>query len=525
MNTYSSPSAYRYCIVRLSTVAVSTLVPALKVLSTTLPESTFFSVVRTNAPPLPGLTCWNSTTDHSSPSRLRTSPFFRSFVVAITCPAHRNVIWTRQRTRQVYRFTTATPAGPGPATALWHRAIVRIRIIGTVGATALAIGGLTAGALPAGRPFYLSPAARHGCGLNAAGMICAVAGLVVLVGAWLRLRPLVTGRPRAALSVLAWWAAPLLLAPPMFSRDVYSYLAQGALVGRGLDAYAVGPAALGADPLAAQVHPLWLGTPAPYGPVFLGLAAVVVGVTGTHLVAGVLGMRAVALGSVAVLALVVPRLAVRYRVDPGRALWLGVLNPLVLVHVVAGAHNDGLMAALLATGLLCAARRRFAAAVCLIALAGLVKAPAALALCYVAPFWAARLGGRWRWPAGVGATAAVAAATVGAVTLGTGLGLGWARALKTPAIVHNGLSLSTDLGHVLGAVPATRTVGVLLAAALCAVAWLRRDRLGIGGAVGCALGAVGLLGPVVHPGYLLWALVPLAAGIRDGRLLGWAVGL
>src|SRR5436309_7749301 len=85
MKTYSSPSAYRNCIVRLSTVAVSTLVPALKVLSTTLPESTFFSVVRTNAPPLPGLTCWNSTTDHSSPSRLSTRPFFRSLVVAMSC--------------------------------------------------------------------------------------------------------------------------------------------------------------------------------------------------------------------------------------------------------------------------------------------------------------------------------------------------------------------------------------------------------------------------------------------------------
>src|SRR5215471_4796673 len=83
MNTYSSPSAYRYCIVRLSTVAVSTLVPALKVRSTTLPESTFFRVVRTNAPPLPGLTCWNSTTDHRSPSRLRTRPFLRSLVVAM----------------------------------------------------------------------------------------------------------------------------------------------------------------------------------------------------------------------------------------------------------------------------------------------------------------------------------------------------------------------------------------------------------------------------------------------------------
>src|SRR4051794_20622986 len=71
-------------MVRLSTLAVSTLVPALKVLSTTLPESTFFRVVRTNAPPLPGLTCWNSTTAHSSPSRLSTKPFFRSFVEAMS---------------------------------------------------------------------------------------------------------------------------------------------------------------------------------------------------------------------------------------------------------------------------------------------------------------------------------------------------------------------------------------------------------------------------------------------------------
>src|SRR5207247_1949590 len=142
-----SPSAYRYCIVRLSTVAVSTLVPALKVRSTTLPDSTFFRVVRTNAPPLPGLTCWNSTTDQSSPSRLRTKPFFRSFVVAIARPAH----GFHQRTRQVYRFTPGTLAVRGGATAVCQRRSVKI---GLIGATALAVGGLTAGALPAGRPFY-----------------------------------------------------------------------------------------------------------------------------------------------------------------------------------------------------------------------------------------------------------------------------------------------------------------------------------------------------------------------------------
>src|SRR5437763_12589253 len=66
----------------LSTVAVPTLVPALKVLSTTLPDSTCFSLVRTKAPPLPGLTCWNSTTVQSCPSRFSVMPFFRSFVVA-----------------------------------------------------------------------------------------------------------------------------------------------------------------------------------------------------------------------------------------------------------------------------------------------------------------------------------------------------------------------------------------------------------------------------------------------------------
>src|SRR3954453_8960089 len=68
---------------RLSTCATSTLVPALKVLSTTLPLSTFFSVVRTKAPPLPGLTCWNSTTDHSPLSSWSTMPFLRSFVEAM----------------------------------------------------------------------------------------------------------------------------------------------------------------------------------------------------------------------------------------------------------------------------------------------------------------------------------------------------------------------------------------------------------------------------------------------------------
>src|SRR5262245_53550155 len=70
-------------MVRLSTLATSTFTSALKVLSTVLPDSTFFSLERTTAPPLPGLWCWNQMTCQSWPSRLSTMPFFRSFVVAM----------------------------------------------------------------------------------------------------------------------------------------------------------------------------------------------------------------------------------------------------------------------------------------------------------------------------------------------------------------------------------------------------------------------------------------------------------
>src|SRR5277367_827442 len=46
----------------------------------TAPLRTFLSFVRTNAPPLPGFTCWNSTTLNKPSGRSRLMPFFRSLV-------------------------------------------------------------------------------------------------------------------------------------------------------------------------------------------------------------------------------------------------------------------------------------------------------------------------------------------------------------------------------------------------------------------------------------------------------------
>src|SRR5215471_9215085 len=60
--------------------ASGTFSSARKVRSSTAPVRKFFSFVRTNAPPLPGLTCWNSTTVINPSGRFSAMPFFRSLV-------------------------------------------------------------------------------------------------------------------------------------------------------------------------------------------------------------------------------------------------------------------------------------------------------------------------------------------------------------------------------------------------------------------------------------------------------------
>src|SRR5260370_11535057 len=84
MKTYASPSRYRYCISRLSMTARRSFSSARKVRWRTRPVRKFFSLVRPNAPPLPGFTCWNSTTVIRPSGRLRPMPFFRSLEEMLT---------------------------------------------------------------------------------------------------------------------------------------------------------------------------------------------------------------------------------------------------------------------------------------------------------------------------------------------------------------------------------------------------------------------------------------------------------
>src|SRR5699024_67789 len=130
--------------------------------------------------------------------------------------------------------------------------------------------------------------------------------------------------------VIASWALPLALAPPMFSKDVYSYLAQGAIGNELADPYALGPvSALGAShALTVNVPDMWRDTPNQYGPLFLGVQKVIHSLTGDDVVAGTILHRIVAVLGILMLGWAVPRLAEYCGVSDVAALWLAVANPL-----------------------------------------------------------------------------------------------------------------------------------------------------------------------------------------------------
>jgi alpha-1,6-mannosyltransferase len=333
------------------------------------------------------------------------------------------------------------------------------------------------------------------------------------------------------------WAAPLLAAPPMFSRDVYSYLAQSAMVNRGLDPYVLGPAqALGVDhPLVRGIPTIWRNTPAPYGPLFLTLGRPIDWIAGDDVVLGVLLHRLLAVAGLVMIVWALPRLARRVGVSAVFALWLGAANPLVLFHLVSGVHNEALMIGMMLVGLELVLRpgttglARLGGSA-LIAAAAEVKVPAVLALGFVVVWWTRQRGGRLRdlgWVTTV--VGAVAIGTTVAIGLGTGLGFGWAGALGTPNVVRSWMSVVTELGllagwigtllglgdHTTSVLALVRLTGLAAASGICLLALWRcwQGRLNPLAGIGIGLGAVVLLGPVVHPWYLLWAAIPLAASV------------
>jgi hypothetical protein len=168
------------------------------------------------------------------------------------------------------------------------------------------------------------------------------------------------------------------LAPVLLSHDVYSYVDYARLAAlHGLDPYVHPPRAAPADPAFASVT--WTSATSAYGALFTlatyPLAWLPVGFA-------VAVLKAVAALSVLGLAAVVARIAAWRGADPLRAAAFLALNPLVLVHVVGGAHNDGLtmLLAMLSVAAILSARELSGGAALLAAIAVKVSA------LFLAPF-------------------------------------------------------------------------------------------------------------------------------------------
>ncbi|OBG33100.1 hypothetical protein A5672_24250 [Mycobacterium alsense] len=438
-------------------------------------------------------------------------------------------------------------------------ALQRTRLFGATGTVVMAIGALGAGARPVVQdPTFGVRLLNLPSRIQTVSLTMTTTGAVMMALAWLMLGRFALGSRRMSRGdldrTLLLWTLPLLIAPPMYSKDVYSYLAQSQISLEGLDPYRVGPASgLGLSHVfTLSVPTLWRETPAPYGPLFLWIGRGISALTGENIVAAVLCHRIVVLIGVGLIVWATPRLARRCGVAEVSALWLGAANPLLIMHLVAGVHNEALMLGLMLAGaefalrgisdskaprLLPASWRpgpawgpvgMLVAGAVLITLSSQVKLPSLLALGFVTVALAHRCGGTVRalLLAG-GGMAALSLAVMALVGWASGLGFGWIYTLGTANVVRSWMSPPTLLAlgtgqvgillglgdHTTAVLGLTRGIGVLIITVM--VAWLLvavfRGRLHPIGGLGVALGITVLLFPVVQPWYLLWAIIPLAA--------------
>ena len=143
--------------------------------------------------------------------------------------------------------------------------LARYALPGLLGTALMALGSLGVGWLPASSALLdwaIVGTLRTTSGGEVFSRVAVLTGVALLLQAWLVLGHdvldgLERGERRLA-GILAIWIVPLLLMPPLFSRDAYSYFAQGQLVQSGLNPYETGVSALpgwfltGADPLWAE---------------------------------------------------------------------------------------------------------------------------------------------------------------------------------------------------------------------------------------------------------------------------------
>jgi alpha-1,6-mannosyltransferase len=471
---------------------------------------------------------------------------------------------------------TTPPATPSLDTGLAHHfrhlagfamsSQARPARLGFVGAAMITAGGLGAGSTRLHDPLLESlhlSWLRFGHGL-ALSSVLLWAGVAAMLIAWLWLgrividrtsaRPDDAERPQNAaggitqytmIATTGFWLAPLLLSVPVFSRDTYSYLAQGALLRDGFDPYLVGPIE-NPNSLLDNVSPIWTTTTAPYGPAFILVAKFVTMLVGDDVVTGTMLLRLCMLPGLVLLIWAAPRVARHLGASGPVALWICVLNPLVIIHLMGGVHNEMLMVGLMMAGIALTFDRHPIWGVGLMAVAVAVKATAVLALPFMVWVWMRQLRDRrHHGPARAFVSAGAASVSILVAVFAVlswlaGVGLGWLTALAGSVKIINWLTVPTAWANMINAVgglmfpvnfyavlDVTRIIGIAVIALSLPLLWWRfrhDDREALTG-IALSMIIVVLFVPAALPWYHTWPLAVLAALVQKRNAVAVIAGL
>ena len=355
----------------------------------------------------------------------------------------------------------------------------------------------------------------------------AVIGFLVLLRAAFR-----GGVGLAPAALLVIGAHALLLGLPLlFSRDVYSYAYYGRIAGvYGGNPYVQTPLDYPTDALWRFVGPIWVNTRAVYGPAWSALSSGLSTWFAARPSSQVEAYRMLALAaSLTTCALIVWTVRRLWPERTAFALIAFGANPVVVYYSVASGHNDVLVALTIAAAFACVVSHREMPAVALLTVGALIKATAGLPLILLLVWCIARRPPEQRWRAAithVGLSLAIALAfslpffqlqdpTLGMLALAAHSG--WLSPAAVGSHVVDILTFHT-LGWVVRVV-----IGIVLLRwiwRLAVAVWRRTTGTDIAGAPvmspreqaatwGWVLMLLMLLGPVLMPWYVTWAL-PLA---------------
>ena len=172
------------------------------------------------------------------------------------------------RLRFTPRLTLAQPVEADPGDPGDLSFLRRPALLGFIAVVSICVGASLPSSpfkLEMGGTWFFGEATWPSTTLLLPGVVAVYGGMVLFVRVWfglyqtLRARPSVPIRPLAYM--LALWLLPLLAVAPLFSKDVFSYAAQGEMMSHHINPYHYGPGTLGSGPYVSPVDNLWLEHP------------------------------------------------------------------------------------------------------------------------------------------------------------------------------------------------------------------------------------------------------------------------